>query len=149
MQRINWRRVLAGGFVAGVVLNIGEFAVEPLMGPQMERFLGRLGLPLPSESAMLAFVATAFLTGIASVWLYAAIQPRHPAGMQTASIAGTAVWALSCLLPNIVLYAFGLFTAQLFWFSSVWPLVETVVATMAGGWVYRERPIGAVSSARA
>jgi hypothetical protein len=53
------------------------------------------------------------------------------------------VWALSCLFPNIAMYAFGLFTAKLFWFSSLWPLVETVIATLAGALVYRENSVRA------
>lgn len=57
------------------------------------------------------------------------------------------VWTLLCLLPNITLYAFGVFDTALFWFASAWPLVETVVATIAGAKVYREAPgIGAMAA---
>ena len=148
---MNWKRIIAGGLVAGVVLNIGEFAIEPLMGSAMEDFFKRLGLPVPGESAMAAFAMTAFVLGIVSVWLYAAIRPRYGAGARTAVTAGTAVWALSCLIPNIGLYAFGLFGTRLFWLSTLWPLVETVVATVTGAWVYREAPVAqpAIVGARA
>lgn len=149
MESINWKRVVAGGLVAGIALNVGEFAIEPLMGPQMEVFFKRLGLPMPGEPAMAAFAVTAMLLGIVSVWLYAAIRPRYGAGPRAAVIAGVAVWALSCVFPNIAMYVFGLFDARLFWFSTLWPLVETVLATLAGAWVYREASVRAPAPIRA
>jgi hypothetical protein len=149
MDSINWKRVIAGGLLAGLVMNIGEFAVEPLMGQQMEEFFKRLGLPVPAESTMAVLAVGAFLVGIVTVWLYAAIRPRYGAGVRTAAIAGVAVWALSCLFPNIFLYAFGLYTSRLFWFSTIWPLVETVIAAIAGAWAYREGPATVHAAARA
>lgn len=138
MESINWKRVIAGGLVAGLVINIGEFAVEPLMGQQMEDFFKRLELLPPGEGAMMALAGAAFLLGIITVWLYAAIRPRYGPGARTAVIAGIAVWALSCLFPNIAMYVFGLFTTELFWFSTIGPLVEAVLASLAGAWIYRE-----------
>jgi hypothetical protein len=135
---MNWKRIIGGGLVAGLVMMVGEFGIEPLMGPYMENFFRRLGLAVPGESAMVTLAVLVVVTGIVSVWLYAAILPRYGAGIRTAVIAGTAVWGLSCLLPNIVMYAFGLYDTTLFWFASGWPLVETVVATIAGAKVYRE-----------
>ena len=138
---MNWKRIILGGLVAGLVLNVGEFVIEPLMGRHMETFFSRLGLPVPGESAMIALAGGAFLIGIITVWLYAAIRPRYGAGAQTAICAGITVWLLSCLLPNVALYAFGVIgSASLFWLWSVWPLVESVVAALAGAWLYRERP---------
>lgn len=141
---MKWQRILGGGVVAGLVIVVGELVIEPLMGPMMERFLSRLGLPAPGEQAMLALVATMLALGIATVWLYAAIAPKYGAGMRTALIAGVVVWALSCLAPNITLVTFGVFDTRLFWFASAWPLVEHVVAAIAGAKVYRGRSAGTV-----
>ena len=137
---MRWKRIFGGGLLAGLVINLGEFAIEePLMGSQMQGFFQRLGLPVPGESAMGAIAVSALVIGIISVWLYAAIRPRYGAGARTAVIAGVAVWALSCLLPNVALVAFGLIgSARLFWLWTLWPLVETSLATVAGAWIYRE-----------
>lgn len=135
---MNWKRIVAGGLLAGLVLNVGEFVIEPLMGSQMENFFTRLGLPIPGESAMVVLGVAAFALGIVAVWLYAAIRPRYGAGPRTAVVAGLAVWALSCLFPNLALYAFGLIGGGLFWIWTLWPLVASVAATLAGAWVYRE-----------
>jgi len=136
---MNWKRIIGGGLLAGLVINVGEFGIEPLMGSQMETFFQRLGLPVPGESVMGALAVSAFFLGVVSIWLYAAIRPRYGAGVRTAIVAGIAVWALSCLFPNVALFAFGLIgSARLFWLWTLWPLVETVLATVAGAWVYRE-----------
>jgi hypothetical protein len=138
---MNWKRIITGGLLAGLVLNVGEFVAEPLMGSMTKDFFDHLGLPVPGESAMVVFALSAFALGIVTVWLYAAIRPRYGAGLRTAAIAGGAVWALSCLFPNIAMYLFGLYGARLFWFATLWPLVETVVAAIAGAWVYREHSV--------
>jgi hypothetical protein len=146
---MNWKRVVAGGLVAGIVLNVGEFVVEPLMGPQMENFFRRLSLPMPGEASMIALAAAAMALGVVAVWLYAALKPALGAGMRTAATAGVVVWLLSCLFPNIIMLAFGLFAAKLFWFATVWPLIETVVATMAGAKLYRDDTVPAAAPVRA
>ena len=149
MERINWRRVVASGLATGLVVNIGELVVEPLMGHQMEDFLTRLRLPVPGESAMLAIAATAFVLGVVSMWLYAAIRPLYGHGVRTAAVAGVVVWALSCLFPNIAMLGFGLYTVRLFWFASLWPLVETVIATVVGARIYDGRTARATTPLRA
>ena len=147
---MNWKRIVTGGLLAGVVLNVGEFAIEPLLGQHMETFFKRLGLAVPGEATMAALAGGAFVIGIVTVWFYAAIRPRYGAGPRTAIVAGIAVWLLSCLLPNLSLYAFGIIgDASLFWLWSLWPLVETVLASLAGAWVYREREERAALAARA
>ena len=138
MESMNWKRVFAGGLVAAIVMLVGEFAIEPLMGPQMEQFFTRLNLPVPGEEAMPLFAFGILLTGFTAVWLYAAIRTRFGPGLQTAVCAGVTTWFLSCMIPNLAMLAFGLFTTSLFWFSSLFPLVEIVAATVVGAWVYRE-----------
>jgi hypothetical protein len=140
---MNWKRILGGGLLAGLIINLGEFGIEPLMGSQMETFFQRLGLPTPGESTMGALALSAFGLGVVAMWLYAAIRPRYGGGVRTAVVAGVAVWALSCFFPNVAMLAFGLIgSTRLFVLWTLWPLVETVLATVAGAWVYREAGSG-------
>ena len=55
---MNWKRIIGGGLLAGSIVNLGEFGIEPLMGSQMEAFFQRLGLPVPGESAMAALAVS-------------------------------------------------------------------------------------------
>jgi hypothetical protein len=140
---MNGKRIVGGGLVAAVIMIVGEFAIEPLFGSYMEDFLKRLGQPLPSEGAMMTFMLLLVLRSIASVWLYAAIRPRFGSGARTAALAGVVVFFLSCVFPNTAMYAFGLYETKMYVFVNTWPLVETVVATIAGARVYRETESGA------
>jgi hypothetical protein len=45
------------------------------------------------------------------------------------------------LLPNLGYYPLGLFPARLLMISSIVSLIELVVATLAGAWLYKEREL--------
>ena len=130
------KRIIYGGLAASLVMVVGEFAIEPAMGSLTEHFFSRLGLPIPGESAMIGLVATILVVGFITVCLYAEFSVRSGAGVKTAAQTGALVWVLSCLLPNIVLLSYGVFDARFFLFATIWPLVQSVVATVIGAAVY-------------
>jgi hypothetical protein len=133
---MNIKRITYGGLAAALVMTVGELAIEPIMGSTIERFFTRLGLPMPGETASVILVLTLVALGWISVCLYAEFAIRSGSGAKTAAQTGALVWTLSCFLPNIVMYAYGIFDAGFFWFASAWPLVETVVATVIGAAVH-------------
>src|SRR5467141_1316418 len=103
MAHTNRSRVILGGLLAGLVINIGEFITNGVFlkdaWAQAMQALGR-----PSEipgSAIVIFNIWGFLLGIASVWLYAAIRPRYGAGPKTAIRAGLVTWAVAVFLANL------------------------------------------------
>ena len=149
MQPVNARRVLMGGLLAGLAMNVGHGLAEGLgMRGEMERTLGRLALPPLTGSAMVAMAASAFVIGVIAVWLYAALRPRYGAGPGTAARAGFAVWLLGCLLPHVSLLACGVLQPRLFTMSVVSDLIVVPLATLLGGWLYREQQ-GAEETVRA
>lgn len=91
--------------------------------------------------AIVIFNIWGFLLGIATVWLYAAIRPRYGAGPKTAIRAGVVTWAVAVFLANLGNYPLGLFPTRLLVISSVVGLVEIVVATLVGAWLYREEEV--------
>jgi uncharacterized integral membrane protein len=139
MTGINVARVLTGGFVAGLVINIGESILNAwLLAPELQAALARLNLPPVGGNAIATFVVMAFALGIAIVWLYAAIRPRYGAGMQTALCAGAAAWFFSYAYPSIGFLAMGFFPTRLTLIGLGWGLVEVLLAAVAGAWLYRE-----------
>jgi len=82
-----------------------------------------------------------FLLGIAAVWLYAAIRPRYGAGPTTAIRAGLFTWAVAVFLANLGNYPLGLFPTRLLVITSIVALVEIVVATLVGAWLYKEEEV--------
>jgi hypothetical protein len=73
-----------------------------------------------------------------AVWLYAAIRPRYGAGPKTAIRAGLVTWAVAVFLANLGNYPLGLFPTRLIVISSIVALIEIVVGTLVGAWLYKE-----------
>ena len=142
MARMNTVRILLGGLLAGLVMNVGEAALHAgVVGDDTAKLYADLRVPLPTPSANIpVLVAATFVLGITAVWLYAAIRPRFGAGPKTALIAGLAVWVLAHLWSGVYLgngYA-GVFTTKLAWLPVLWGLVEAPLATLAGAALYNE-----------
>ncbi len=138
MGKINKGRVLLGGLLAGLVINIIEWVVHgAILGEQWSEVLASLNLQWPAGGEIVVGVVKFFLIGIFIVWLYAAIRPRYGAGPKTAVLAGLAVWFIAWLL------AWGgsvytMFPCGLVGTTVGIGLAQTVLAALAGGWVYKE-----------
>lgn len=136
---MNIRRITVGGLAAALVMSMGEFVIEPLFASTTTAFFTRLRLPAPGESAMVGMLASLLVIGWASVCMYAEFAVRSGRGAVTAAQTGALVWLLSCLVPNVILYSYGVMDGTFFWFASIWPLVSTVAGTIAGAAVHDGR----------
>jgi len=145
MGKINWNRVILGGLVAGVIINIFEFVLNGVvLAKDMEAAMTALGRQVGS-SALAMFSMWGFLLGIFVVWRYAAIRPRYRAGPKTALCAGAAVWGLGYLLAVVTPIALHLFPRHIMAIGLAVGLVEVLVGTLAGAWLYREENLAAHS----
>lgn len=139
MGRINLGRVVIGGLVAGLIINIGEFILNGvLLEQQMTAAMAALNKPPVSASMIVWFVLFGFGLGCTLVWTYAAIRPRFGAGVKTAVCASTLVWGLAYLYPNIFMIIINLFPRDMIVMGTVWGLIEVIVAGIAGAWAYTE-----------
>jgi hypothetical protein len=140
MKAINWGRVILGGIVAGIIVNVSEFVLNTVvLKSQNEEMMRALGKTVPMTGATTAvWVIWGFLFGIAAVWLYAAIRPRYGPGLATAAKAGIAAWFFAHLLCEIVFANMGLCAFSSALVPLVWTLVEGILATALGAWVYKE-----------
>lgn len=139
MNKINYGRVILGGLVCGLVLNIGEFVLNvKVLGEQMKAFNVQHNFPEPGTNFIIIATVLTFVLGIVMVLGYAAIRPRFGPGVKTAIIASLFAW--------FALYFYmGIFFALLFGISTttcvltmVWGLVEYAIATVAGAALYKE-----------
>jgi hypothetical protein len=136
---MNYGRILLGGLLAGLVLNIGEFLLNGvLLAKQMEEFFKKCGINPPAHSAFVILIVITFVLGIVIVFVYAAIRPRFGAGVKTAIIAGLIAWFCVYVYNNIVGAALGFVPTNLLLMLIVWGLVEYSVAAIAGAWLYKE-----------
>lgn len=139
MNKINVSRVLLGGLVAGVVLNIGEFLLNAvILAKQMEEFFRKCGMTPPSGSALVLLILFTFLMGIFLVYVYAAIRPRCGPGPKTAAAAGLIGWFCAYFYNNAIAASLGIIPLNVFGIAVVWGAVEYIVAAIAGAWLYRE-----------
>lgn len=140
MGGIRWGRVLLGGLVAGIIVNVGEIVCnEVLFGERWRDAFAALGVTMTTGArAMTVWIVWGLLVGVTAVWLYAAIRPRYGAGAKTAVCAGLAVWLLVSFLWSVGLWNLGLLPGDVLAMTSAWGLVELVVATLVGAWIYRE-----------
>ena len=140
MGKINWGRVLLGGIVAGIIIDVVEFVLHGVvLGQEWRQAMEALGRPLQETVGnMVFYVLLGFAYGVLAVWLYAAVRPRYGAGPNTAVRAGFGVWLLGYLLPTLGWAPMGLFPGQLLRIALLAGLAEILVATLAGAWFYKE-----------
>jgi hypothetical protein len=141
MAEINYGRVVLGGLAGGVVANIGDVIVNnTIMADDMARMAQRLNLNqalMASPAVGITWVVVDFVYVTLIVWTYAAIRPRFGPGPRTALKAGMVLWAA----VGVVLFGFqsmGIFTPDSFVKSAVLSLATTILASLAGGWTYKE-----------
>jgi hypothetical protein len=139
MGKINIGRVLLGGLVAGIVLNIGEYILnDKVFGAQMKEYLAKHNFPTPGGNAIAVAVAMTFVLGVVIVLGYAAIRPRFGAGPKTAIIAALFAWFGVYVYPNILGAAFGFVPTNILPIALVWGLVEYNLGAIIGAWLYKE-----------
>jgi hypothetical protein len=140
MGKINMGRVIIAGLVAGIVADILGFLVDGmLLAPRWADGMTRLGHGNFSSSAWIWFNVLGLVSGIALIWIYAAIRPRFGAGVKTAICAGIVFWIVGSLLPNLsIMWVAGLFSRHLTAMTTAGNLVETLAAAIAGAALYKE-----------
>jgi hypothetical protein len=140
MGKINWGRVLLGGIVAGLVFDALEFGANFLsISTRFMEEHGRLVHDYqPSGGQFAVFLLWGFVIGLVSIWCYAAVRPRLGPGPKTALIVAVMLWVLWALWMHLAMWAFGFFSLHLMLLYSGKLLVEQIITTMLGAWLYKE-----------
>ncbi len=140
MGKINMGRVVLGGLLAGLILNVGEYLLGGiLLGNQWSDAVSALNPSFSMDAGIIAFfIILVFALGVFTVWIYAAIRPRFGAGPMTAICAGLVVWFLAALYVSASMFPLHLFPSRLLLYSTAWEFFEFPIAAVAGAWLYRE-----------
>ena len=97
MGSINMGKVVVGGLVAGLLINVSEFILNGvLFADEMNAAMAALNKPPVNNTMILWFVLLSFGIGFMTVWLYAAIRPRFGPGVRTAVCAALCSSAAPC-----------------------------------------------------
>ena len=136
---MNIGRVLLGGLIAGVVANAGDYVINMyLMEEEATAMVQRLNLSAAAVQGSLAtWIVVDLIWGLLLVFTYAGFRPRFGPGPRTALIAGVTIWLAVCVV-FAGLMSMGIYTQQAYLKSSALTLVNTLVASLAGAYFYRE-----------
>ena len=141
MGKVNLSRVILGGVVAGIVIDVCEGILNGVILKQqwadVFTSLGKASDTL-SVKQIVAFNVWGLVAGIITVWLYAGLRARYGAGPRTAILAGLTVWALAFGLATAVPVFFHLYPVGLGLTSVGLEAVEMILAGLAGGAIYKE-----------
>jgi hypothetical protein len=139
MGKINVGRVLLGGLVAGLLLNVGEWLLnDKILASQMKVYFAQHNFPLPTGKAIGIAIAMTLVLGIVMILGYAAIRPRFGGGPKTAIIAGLFAWFGVYLFSNVMGAAFGFVPTSIVPLVLGWGLVEYLLAALVGASLYKE-----------
>lgn len=140
MGKMNWGRIVLGGLVAGLVLNIIDYVLNGIvLMADWNRAMQHLNRVETNPAGdMTLLIVMDFVLGLAAIWLYAAIRPRFNPGPRTALIAGLGLWVMTYLTSGLENQAFHLYSAKLDLSVLGVGLVAALVATLVGAWLYKE-----------
>jgi hypothetical protein len=143
MSKINLGRVVLGGIVAGIVIDIFEGVLNGVvLSNQWATVMTGLGKSgTMSIKQVIAFNVWGLVTGILMVWIYASMRPRFGAGPRTAICAGLVIWATAYMLGSAAPVFLHFFPVGLIATGLAVGLVETMVAGVAGAYFYKENAV--------
>jgi hypothetical protein len=151
MGKINLGRVILGGLVAGVIINLIEGVMHALVFA--DRWMAQMtSLNRAQAGSMKQIIVLnlwGFAAGILTVWLYAAIRPRLGAGPRTAMCAGLFTWATICGMGTAVPVILHIYQLDLGLMGVGYELVEMLIASVAGAYFYKEAVADVARSAAA
>ena len=148
MGKINLSRVILGGIVAGIVIDVFEGILNgAILASQWAEILPGLGKSVTmSVKQIAAFNVWGLAVGILTVGLYAAIRPRFGSGPRTGVLAGLGVWALAFAMGDATPVFLHIFPVGTMATSLVVEAVGMAIAGVAGAAIYKESAAEAVAA---
>ncbi|MSR06134.1 MAG: hypothetical protein EXR93_03550 [Gemmatimonadetes bacterium] len=139
MGKINIGKVIVGGIVAGIVMNVFDFVLQGvILKPDWDAAMAAMNKPPMASDQIMWYVGFDFIVGIILVWLYGAIRPRFGAGVKTAVIAGLTAWSMGYLIPSLFAIPADMLPMKLITWPLFGSLVYVPISTVAGAAIYKE-----------
>lgn len=139
MRQINMKRVIGGGLLAALIINVSETILNvPVLGERMAEVMKVTGMqPAPTGLFIMVLLWSVF-TGLLGVWFYALVRPTLGKGPFTAIKIGILIWFFSYLFVALMMFAETLFPVDMIWMILVWRLFEMPIAIVAGAAIYKD-----------
>jgi len=139
MNQINTSRVIWGGLIAALVINVSEFILNvPVLGDRMAEVMKITGMQPAPTGLFVMIILWSVFAGMLGIWFYALVRPVLGKGPLTAMKIGVFIWFLSYLFAALMMFAETLFPDDMIWTILVWRLVELPAAMIAGAAIYKD-----------
>ena len=139
MSKINFRRVLLGGLITGLIISTGEVILNGfLLWPRIEADLKHMNLPVPGNVFAAISVALTFIFGILAILIYAMMRARLGPGPKTALLTSLILWFCLYAYSGTVNMMFISLPPKMILMILVWGIVEYPIGILAGAAVYKE-----------
>ena len=135
---INIKKVITGGFIAGMIINIIDTPNGVLIsGPAIIEFLKVHGIA-PNPLVPAYFLPLHIVYGIMLVWVYAAFIPKFGEGKRNA-IYATLIIMVPTRLFSLGFVVMGLLPFHLFLTLSTSVIIGFFIGGIVGGWYYSKQ----------
>ena|ERR1700744_4763537 len=141
MGKMNFRRWLLAGMVAGIIFDILGFVIDGIwLKPAWQAGMQSLGLSGFAPRAWAWFNVLGIVNGLLALWIYCAIRPRFGKGVNTAFKAALSVWVIGSVIPNLSFMVFSgvPFSRALATYTTLGAFIQIMVGVVAGGAIYKE-----------
>jgi len=145
MGTINWPRVFFGGLIAGAVGLVVQYLTTLILAQTMNEIFAVAQVKLLTATTYVEWVVLNILAGVFIVWLYAVMRTHFGQGPKTALITGFYLWLIGVPLMGAAMAVLGVmppFTLTAHVTINVAVLIADLLAALAGGWAYRDKPAG-------
>jgi hypothetical protein len=142
VPKLNWNRIIIGGLVAAIICFLADgFFHESVVGADWKAVYAGLGAPEPQHSAagLVYFVIFELGRGFISIFLYALMRAFFKPGPKTAVLAGIVAWLAFSVTGPAQFIPLGFYSHALWGKVAAFQLVTSVVATIAGAAIYKDK----------
>jgi hypothetical protein len=146
MGKINFGRVLLGGIVAGIVIDVLSWIVDGVILKSQWAAANQGNF---TTNQILGFCVLGLIAGLLIIWFYAACKPRLGTRYRTALNVGLAAWILAYVLPNAAYLYVTAHQHNLMVFTTLGNLVEVLAGTFIGAALYKESAVAAAVAPKA
>lgn len=136
-EKMNKRRLILCGLLAGVILNLGDTYLNgPMLADQWSEAMQALNLEPIGAMAVIIFFIMNFFLGIGLIWLYLIFSVKYGRGYRSVLYAAITIWVLVWFWPYIANWALRIYPVSIVITSIVWGFFEVALAAITGSFIY-------------